>query len=104
MLVPDSAAATNDRNVPDSVPVKELLSGSTVLTLFSSAENVTVFAFPFVNENEGLRGSEILIIPLPKDSTAFNIPSLSLSRSRLSTIPSLSKSVGQILMGISLDL
>jgi len=104
VLVPDSAAATNDRNVPDSAPVKELLSGSTVLTLFSSAENVTVFAFPFVNENEGLRGLEILIIPLPKDSTAFNIPSLSLSRSRLSTIPSLSKSVGQILMGISLDL
>ena len=52
----------------------------------------------------GSVGSEISIIAVPKDSMEFKIPSLSVSKSRLSIIPSSSKSFGQILIGISVDL
>ena len=41
--------------------------------------------------------------PFPLDSNELIIPSLSRSRSMLSIIPSLSKSAGQILTGISVD-
>ena len=90
--------------VPVAVAEKVLVTGSTVLSLVKSPLSVTVFSFPFVNVNVGELGSLIFIIPVPKDSIEFNIPSLSLSKSKLSTIPSSSKSVGHILIGISLDL
>ena len=48
--------------------------------------------------------SEILILAFPRDSSQFKIPSLSISTSKLSMIKSPSKSSGQILTGISIDL
>ena len=46
---------------------------------------------------------EILTTILPRDSSQLSIPSLSLSISTLSIIPSLSLSSGHILIGISSD-
>ena len=65
--------------VPVAVAEKVLVTGSTVLSLVKSPLSVTVFSFPFVNVNVGELGSLIFIIPVPKDSIEFNIPSLSLS-------------------------
>ena len=51
---------------------------------------------------DGLLISAIFKFAFPKDSTPFKMPSLSISK--LSIIKSLSKSSGQILTGISVDL
>ena len=80
-----------------------LVTGSAVLVLANSVVKLTVFSLPLASERVGKRGSDILIIPCPSDSLEFNIPSLSLSKSRLSMISSPSKSVGHILIGISVD-
>jgi hypothetical protein len=56
-----------------------------------------------VNVTVGDAVFEKSIFPIPLDSTEFNIPSLSWSKSILSMIPSLSKSTGQRLIGISDD-
>ena len=43
------------------------------------------------------------MFPIPLDSTEFRIPSLSRSKSILSIIPSLSKSVGHVDIGIDAE-
>ena len=53
---------------------------------------------------DGLLISAIFKVAFPEDSTQFKMPSLSISISKLSIIKSLSKSSGQILTGISVDL
>ena len=74
------------------------------LSFVNSADNPTELTLALVKEKVGFITSAMFIIPDPNDSIVFKIPSLSLSKSRLSIIPSSSKSVGQTLIGISLDL
>ena len=75
-----------------------------VLSFVIKPDKVKVLEDALDNENEGFSGSVKSNIPFPRDSTVFKIPSLSLSKSILSIIPSSSKSLGQILIGTSVDL
>ena len=61
---------------------------------------VILTVLPSLSRNIGLFIPEISKVKFPDDSTEFNIPSLSKSRSKLSIIPSLSESAGHILTGI----
>ena len=74
------------------------------MSLVNSEDNTTELVLELVKEKSGFITSAIFIMPDPNDSTVFKIPSLSLSKSRLSITPSSSKSVGHTLMGMSLDL
>ena len=63
-----------------------------------------IILFKTVSSDKLITGEVVLeksMFPIPFDSTLFNIPSLSWSRSILSIIPSLSKSSGHWLIGIS---
>jgi len=64
-----------------------------------------IVEFEVASENiiTGFEISAKFIEASPFPSSQFRIPSLSLSMSLLSIIPSLSKSSGQILTGISID-
>ena len=80
VFVPDSAALTTELKVPVEVPENVFVTGSRVLSVERLLFSVTVLDLPLVSEKLGFNGSVKSIIPVPKDSTEFRIPSLSESK------------------------
>ena len=98
-----SAPSNLDSKIPVAVADNEFALGSAELSLVSVPVIDTVLVSPLSREKDGFSRSDKSKIPLPPDSIELSIPSLSLSRSMLSIIPSLSKSFGQMLSLTSED-
>jgi len=89
--------------LPVSIPLIVLVLTPELLFWLNEAETIELLVELSLNTSVGLFVSVKSIITFPWDSVQFSIPSLSLSISRLSIIPSLSLSSGQILTGTSTD-
>ena len=97
---PSAPGLTSEVNLSvDSVLSWVSTLSSTIVRL----EISMIGLFSFSRSIIGLYRSVKLKTPFPLDSNKLIIPSLSISKSMLSIIPSLSKSAGQILTGISVD-